>query len=113
MQTTTTLDGAVSPGRDAQQVAVVTGAGSGIGRACALRLADDGFAVVVNDIASERAEETHGELEKRGRPSAFHVGDVGDEAAIGVLVDLAFRTYGWCMSTSKESCMESALPCRP
>ena len=45
-------------GRLAGRVAVLTAAGSGIGRATALRLASEGARLVVNDIAPERAEET-------------------------------------------------------
>ena len=44
--------------RLADRVAVVTGAGRGIGRAIALRLAQEGAAVVVNDIEPSQARST-------------------------------------------------------
>jgi 3-oxoacyl-[acyl-carrier protein] reductase len=47
-------------------VAVVTGAGRGIGRATALRLAEEGAAVVVNDVDPEPAEETAQALKDAG-----------------------------------------------
>ena len=40
------------------EIAVVTGAGSGIGRAIAIRLAKEGSKVVVNDLSPSNAEET-------------------------------------------------------
>jgi NAD(P)-dependent dehydrogenase (short-subunit alcohol dehydrogenase family) len=46
-----------SSGRFAGQTAIVTGAGSGIGRATALRLAREGATVVVADISGERLGE--------------------------------------------------------
>jgi len=49
-------------------VALVTGSSRGIGRAIAIRLADDGFDVAVNDISSQRAnlEQVKAEIELKG-----------------------------------------------
>jgi len=49
-----------------QQTAVITGAGSGIGRATALAFAREGAAVVVSDINPERAERVAQEITDLG-----------------------------------------------
>ncbi|MFT4184926.1 MAG: SDR family NAD(P)-dependent oxidoreductase, partial [Rhizobium sp.] len=56
--------------------AIVTGAGSGIGRAIALRLGADGYAVLVNDLSGERAEAVASEINKAGGVATAVAGDV-------------------------------------
>ena len=46
-----------------KRVALVTGAGQGIGRGIALRLAQDGFAVVVNDVVADASNVERGAYE--------------------------------------------------
>jgi NAD(P)-dependent dehydrogenase (short-subunit alcohol dehydrogenase family) len=69
--------------------AVVTGAGSGIGAACARRFAAEGARVVVADVARERAEAVAQEIGALAIPT-----DVGREAEIIALVRAARETNG-------------------
>lgn len=66
---------------------VVTGAGSGIGRACAIRFAAEGARVVVADLNASAAEHVAGEI---GDALALGV-DVGSEVSIQALVDRAVQ----------------------
>lgn len=74
-------------GRLADKVAVITGAGSGIGRAAALRFASEGAAVAVLDLREDAAAETAALVEKDGGRAAPFGVDVADAAS----VDSAFR----------------------
>jgi NAD(P)-dependent dehydrogenase (short-subunit alcohol dehydrogenase family) len=62
-------------------VALVTGASQGIGRAIALRLADDGYDVAINDIprSKENLEKLSQEIQSKGRKTFSFVGDVSVE----------------------------------
>src|SRR5689334_20084210 len=74
---------ATSAGRVAGKLAIVTGAASGIGRACASALAREGAEVVLADIADEAGAAAAAAL---GAPHRFAHLDVTDEAAWASLV---------------------------
>ena len=80
----------------AVRVAIVTGAGSGIGRATALRLARDGYSVVVNDLSAERAAEVAVAIVAAGGTAIGVTGDVSSEADVTALVQQTEQAFGPC-----------------
>ncbi len=73
-------------------LALVTGSASGIGRACALRLAEAGFDVTINySRSADRAEQTLTELHALGGEHSAVVADVSDDDAVRRLVHTAAR----------------------
>ena len=81
-------------GRLVGKVAVVTGAGSGIGRATALRFAVEGAAVVVNDIDSASAGRVAGEIEAAKGRARSVPGDVTRPETADELADAAVAAFG-------------------
>jgi NAD(P)-dependent dehydrogenase (short-subunit alcohol dehydrogenase family) len=82
------------------KIAVVTGAGTGIGRAIALALAADGAAVVATDLDAASAEQVAGELRDRGAESAALRLDVTNRNEIDAAVREVANRWGridvWC-----------------
>ncbi len=78
-----------------ERVAIVTGGSGGIGRACALRLAADGLAVVVHYAGNEqRAEETAQAVRAEGGRAVAVGADVADEIEAATLFDTAELEFG-------------------
>jgi len=76
------------------KVAVITGAGSGIGRATALRLAREGVRVVVADQNEDGAKETVSLIEQAGGTAAAIRVDVTRASDLTRMLDFADATYG-------------------
>jgi NAD(P)-dependent dehydrogenase (short-subunit alcohol dehydrogenase family) len=75
-------------------IGVVTGAGSGIGRSTALKLAGLGARVHVADISAGGAEATREQIEARGGSACAHTVDVADADAVEALAEAVFAADG-------------------
>ncbi len=73
---------------------IVTGAGGGIGKGIALRLAQEGAHVIVNDINAALGEEVVQEITSAGGRSAFFAADVTRSEDVKALVDEAVKQFG-------------------
>ncbi len=76
------------------RVGLVTGAGRGMGRASAERIAADGARVVVNDLDETRAAEVADRLVSEGAEAIGVAADVSDAADVSRLVDTAREAFG-------------------
>jgi NAD(P)-dependent dehydrogenase (short-subunit alcohol dehydrogenase family) len=76
------------------KVAIVTGAGSGIGRATAELLAEEGAKVVVADIDPKGGNETVKAIQEKGNTAHFVEADISQEADAKRISDQAVKTYG-------------------
>jgi 3-oxoacyl-[acyl-carrier protein] reductase len=76
-----------------KQVAIVTGAGQGIGRAVALTLAREGATVVVNDIDLEKAEKVAEEVSAQGGQALPVQADVSKAKDVDILVKKTLENY--------------------
>jgi NAD(P)-dependent dehydrogenase (short-subunit alcohol dehydrogenase family) len=80
--------------RHSGHVAIVTGAGSGIGRATAARLAREGATVVACDVGAAGLEQLAAELRSAGLAVETRTGDVTAQADVEALVDGALARHG-------------------
>jgi len=80
--------------RLANKVAIITGAGAGIGQATAILFAKEGAKVVVADLDQTGGEETVGIIKEEGRDAIFVKVDVSKAADVKEMVKTTVETYG-------------------
>lgn len=85
---------AAIPGRHEGKVAIVTGAGQGIGRGVAKRLAQEGAHVVVAEFVEQNAREAAEELSALGPEALAYPIDIGDVAQIDHMVEAVVARFG-------------------
>ena len=78
----------------AGKVAIVTGAGNGLGRAESVALARAGALLVLNDLAGDAVAETAGLIAAAGGQAVVHAGDIGEWETGEGLVRAALATFG-------------------
>lgn len=76
-----------------QRAAVITGGARGIGRACALRIAEEGRNIVIADVEAAGADVAK-EVEAMGQRALFVKTDVTDLAAVQSMVTKTVETFG-------------------
>jgi NAD(P)-dependent dehydrogenase (short-subunit alcohol dehydrogenase family) len=76
------------------KVAIVTGAGSGIGAACALALAVEGAKAIFADINADNAERQAAAARAAGYEASAVAADIGDESSIRRMFEFAIERYG-------------------
>lgn len=77
-----------------EKVALITGAGSGIGRESALLFAQEGAAIVVVDVNDQGGTETVSMVEKAGGRATYVHADIAQASACAKMVQVAEETYG-------------------
>ncbi|WP_152392006.1 SDR family NAD(P)-dependent oxidoreductase [Paenibacillus guangzhouensis] len=77
-----------------EKVTLITGAGSGIGRSTALLFAQEGAAVIVNDVDEVKGQETVSEIIEKGGEALFIKADVTDPEAVKAMVGTAIAEFG-------------------
>lgn len=88
------LSNAYGRGLLAGEVAIITGAGQGIGKATALLFAKEGAKVVISDIDAKRLEGVEAEIKAAGGDVLSVAGDVGAEDFPKKIVDATVEKYG-------------------
>jgi 3-oxoacyl-[acyl-carrier protein] reductase len=76
------------------KVAIITGAGRGLGRSFAMRFAEEGARLFLPDISLERAEDTARAIRSKGREAVAIETDISDEGATQKMAEEVIKQYG-------------------
>lgn len=79
---------------DKKKSVLITGAGRGLGRACALKFAKEDYIVIINDIDSESAHQVKKEVESIHAPADVMMGDVRDYRQMEKICEKITTAYG-------------------
>ncbi len=77
-----------------RKVAIITGGAAGIGKACAVRFANEGMRLVLGDLSAEDGARTVETLEEMGAEAVFEAGTVADESFCKRLAEIAIERWG-------------------
>ncbi len=77
-----------------RRVAIITGGARGLGRASALRIAEEGRDIVIADMLEEQGEAVVKEIEALGQAATYVHTDVADEAAVQAMVNRTVERFG-------------------
>ena len=77
-----------------KRVALVTGSGRGMGKAIALKLAQEHITVVINDLDKDLAETTQELIRHSGGICSLSIGDASDEDFVNDMVEHSISEYG-------------------
>lgn len=91
---TSPADASGTPGTDGRPVALVTGGGTGLGRAIAARLAQERYRVVLASRSEAHLRPAADALRAAGAEVLTHATDVRDPAAVATLLEEVTRSYG-------------------
>lgn len=95
------------------RVVVITGAGQGLGRAYAQRIAADGGTVVLADINAENGEKVAAEIGETGATARFFRLDVGDPASCGSFAEAVTGEFGAVHGLVNNAAIFSTIQMRP
>lgn len=95
------------------KVAIITGAGQGIGRAYAQAFSQEGAKVVVADLNHERARSVVDEITKAGGQALAVAVDVSDEARVAAMVEATIETFGRVDILVNNAAIFSTLQMKP
>jgi 3-oxoacyl-[acyl-carrier protein] reductase len=95
------------------RVALITGAGQGIGRELAHQFAASDATVIIADVNAEKASAVAAEIEDEGRRAMAVSVDVADEASVGAMVETALKAFGRIDVLVNNASLFSNLAKRP
>ena len=90
------------------RVALITGSASGMGKQTAMRMAENGAKVVINDIDSDKVDETVSEFEKKGFHVLGKIADITSKEAVDQMMTDAVAHFGTIDILVNNAGMEKA-----